>query len=241
MPNVTQAELYGDASPLPDLSAIERYYESERALMDAVSKGRPIDPDSLDLALLDSLADRTTAAPLRACKNQLITLNTLLRKAAEVGAVPPIHIYRLCATQTLRIEELTSLDGAIELQRSMVEQYCLLVKEHSLKQYSHIIARTITLISSDLGADLTLNSIARRLNVNASYLSALFKRECGETLTAFVIRKRMESAAFSLRHTEKQIQTIAEEVGVLDVNYFIKLFKRQYQMTPSRYRTLPVQ
>ena len=204
--------------------------------MEAVSKGKLNQIDIIANSVLNQGTEQRLTDTLRNRKNYLIILNTLLRKAAEYGAVHPIHIHQLSSSFAGQIEELHSIEGSIELQKTMMRKYCLLVKEHSLKKYSYIIGRTITLISYDLAADLTLKSVAKIMNVNASYLSALFKKECGETLTDYVNRKRMESAAFFLLHTEKQIQTIAEEVGVLDVNYFIKLFKRQYKMTPSQYR-----
>ena len=118
----------------------------------------------------------------------------------------------------------------------MIQKYCLLVKEHSLKKYSNLVGRVITLISYDLATDLSLKNISANLNVNASYLSATFKKECGETLTDYVRRKRMENAAYILTHTDKQIQIVAEECGIMDLNYFIKLFKRHYGMTPTQYR-----
>ena len=119
----------------------------------------------------------------------------------------------------------------------MLTKYCLLVKKHSLKQHSTLIGRVITLISYDLSADLSLKAVAASLKVNASYLSSAFKKECGETLTDYVNKKRMESAAVILAHTNKQVQTIAEECGILDLNYFIKLFKKQYGITPTKYRS----
>ena len=118
----------------------------------------------------------------------------------------------------------------------MIRKYCILVKEHSLKNHSQLIGRVITLISYDLSAPLTLKYIASTMNVNASYLSSAFRKECGETLTDYVNRKRMENAAYILSHSNKQIQTVAEECGILDVNYFIKIFKKQYGITPSQYR-----
>ena len=176
------------------------------------------------------------ADSVRNRKNYLIILNTLLRKAAEFGEVHPIHIHRLSSEFAQKIENLYTIGDSLELQKDMIRKYCLLVKEHSLKKYSPLVGRVITLISYDLTADLSLKHISSLMNVNASYLSATFKKECGETLTEYVHRKRMEAAAFMLAHSDKQIQTIAEECGILDVNYFIKLFKKQYDITPTQYR-----
>jgi AraC-like DNA-binding protein len=56
------------------------------------------------------------------------------------------------------------------------------------------------------------------------------------SLTNYVNQKRMELAANLLSHSDKQIQEIADACGILDANYFIKLFKKQYGITPSQYR-----
>ena len=46
----------------------------------------------------------------------------------------------------------------------------------------------------------------------------------------------MEHAAHLLGSTSLQIQTVALHCGIMDVQYFSKLFKRQTGMTPSDYR-----
>ena len=168
--------------------------------------------------------------------NYLIILNTLLRKAAEQGGVHPLHIDRLSSQFALKIEQLASIESSIELQRRMIHKYCLLVRNHSLKPYSTLIGRAITLIEFDLTADLTLSALSERLNVNSSYLSGLFRKETGCTLTDFVNRKRIEHAVFLLNTTQMQVQSIAAECGIQDANYFIKLFRHHIGMTPNMYR-----
>ena len=134
------------------------------------------------------------------------------------------------------IENLFSVESSLDLQKDMIRKYCLLVKEHSLKNYSPLIGKVITLISYDLSANLSLNHIALLMNVNASYLSATFKKEVGQTLTDYVNSSRMELAVNILSHSDKQIQVVSEECGILDANYFIKLFKKQYGITPTQYK-----
>ena len=218
------------------LEFIEQNYENEKVLIEAVSKGKLHKVDMIVSSILNQGTEERLTDSVRNRKNYLIILNTLLRKAAEFGEVHPIHIHRLSSEFAQKIEKLYTIGDSLDLQKDMIQKYCLLVKEHSLKKYSHLIGRVITLISYDLTADLSLKYISSLMNVNASYLSATFKKECGETLTEYVHRKRMEAAAFMLSHSDKQIQTIAEECGILDVNYFIKLFKKQYGITPTQYR-----
>lgn len=105
-----------------------------------------------------------------------------------------------------------------------------------MKGYSLLIRKVLTRIDSDLTADLSLKTQADLLNVNASYLSTLFKKETGTTLTDYVSRKRVEHAVFLLNSTDMQIQTIAQYCGIPDVNYFTKTFKKYVQKTPKEYR-----
>ena len=173
---------------------------------------------------------------LRNIKNYTIILNTLLRKAAENGAVHPLHIDSLSSRFAHRIEALSSEEDAFSLQKEMAHKYCLLVKNHSMKGYSLLIRKVLTRIDSDLTADLSLKSQAELLGVNSSYLSTLFKKETGSTLTEYVNRKRVEHAIFLLNSTNLQIQEIAAACGIPDVNYFTKIFKKQVGNTPKEYR-----
>ena len=218
------------------IDLLERHYENERELMHAVSQGHLLELSAIDSAVYMQGTEQRVPDTLRNRMNYLIILNTLLRKAAEQGSVHPLHIDRLSSQFAVQIEQLVSLEGSIELQRRMIHKYCLLVRNHSLRDYSALLGRAITLIEYDLTADLSLSALAQRLNVNSSYLSGLFRREMGCTLTDFVNRKRMEQAVFLLNSTQLQVQAISAECGIQDVNYFIKLFKRHIGITPKMYR-----
>jgi len=117
-----------------------------------------------------------------------------------------------------------------------VHKYCLLVKNHSMQHFSKLVQHVILRIESDLTADLSLRAHAQQFSVNASYLSALFKKETGSTLTDYVNRMRIDHAIFLLNVTDMQVQTIAQYCGIPDVNYFTKLFKRTVGKTPKEYR-----
>lgn len=63
------------------------------------------------------------------------------------------------------------------------------------------------------------------------------KREVGKTLSEHIRERRIEHAKYLLGFTDLQIQTVALHCGVLDVQYFTKMFKSQVGLTPSEYRT----
>jgi len=237
---ITGSRVFNDDETKPSsalsLEIIEKNYKNEQNLMDAVSKGKLNKVDMIVSAVMNTGMEERITDTLRNRKNYMIILNTILRKAAEYGQVHPFHINKISSNFAKRIEQLHTIDSSMILQTEMIRKYCLLVRDYSLKNFSHLIGRIITLISYDLSADLSLKNISEQMNVNPSYLSARFKKECNMSLTNYVNKKRMEHAAHVLSHSDKQIQEIAEEVGILDANYFIKLFKKQYGITPSLYR-----
>ena len=219
-----------------DLSTLEHNYESENLLMEAVSRGKLHQVTAVASTVFNNGAQQRLNDSLRDRKNNLVILKTLLRKAAEYGGVHPLHIHRLSSHFSGQIENARTIKESLALQEEMIRSFCLLVKEHSLSQYSFYVGQTITLVQYDLTADLSLKTTAAQLNVNPSYLSNLFHKECGCTLTEFVNRQRIDRAVLLLSNSKKAVQDIAAECGIQDVNYFIKLFKRQTGLTPNQYR-----
>lgn len=218
------------------LSALEANYDSEKLLMEAVSKGKLHLVTAAAGTVYNNGAEPRLSDSLRDRKNNLVILKTLLRKAAEYGGVHPLHIHRLSSAYAQRIEKIRTIKESLRLQEEMIRDFCQLVKKHSLSRYSYYVGKAITLVHYDLTADLSLHAIAEQLNVNDSYLSKLFHKECGCTLTAYVNRQRLERSALLLRDGSKTVQDIAADCGFQDSSYFIRLFKKQFGLTPAQYR-----
>lgn len=221
---------------LLSIRILEERYDAERRMLQAVSQGMSHKVEQMMNNASSLIFEKRAEDPVRNFKNYMIITNTLLRKAAEQGSVHPYYIDGLSSEFAKKIEKIKNASEGGELMREMVRKYCALVKRHSMKNYSLPVQKVMTVIDSDLTADLTLRRMAALLNVNASYLSALFKKETGKPLTEYVTRKRIEHAAYLLRSTSMQVQTVAQQCGILDVNYFAKVFKRYTGKTPKEYR-----
>lgn len=218
------------------MQALEDRYAIERELIQAVAQGKTHKAEVLMNGMAAGALEQRNPDSLRNFKNYSIIMNTLMRKAAEQGAVHPYHIDKLSSDFGRKIELSSTIEACSKIQKEMIRKYCLLVQNHSMKGYSLLIQKVITQIDSDLTADLSLNTLAGNINVNPSYLSSQFKKETGSTLTDYVNRKKVEHAILLLNSTSLQIQTIALYCGVADVNYFTKLFKKYIHKTPKEYR-----
>ncbi|MBQ3006636.1 MAG: helix-turn-helix domain-containing protein [Clostridia bacterium] len=221
---------------LLSIKLLEERYNAEREFMQAVSQGAIHKLEKLFSNPSDFAFEERVEDPVRNMKNYLIITNTLLRKAAEQGSVHPFYIDGLSTEFAKKIERIKNVHEASDFMSDMMRKYCLLVKKHSMKDYSLLIQKVMTIIDADLTADLGLKRLAEILSVNASYLSALFKKETGKTLTEYVTEKRVKHAGYLLRSTNLQIQTVAQHCGVFDVNYFAKIFKKYTGKSPKEYR-----
>ena len=215
---------------------MEQRYAYENELMQAVAQGSVHKAEMLLAAFSMMSFEQRLADPVRNLKNYCIIMNTLLRKAAENGGVHPVYLDSVSANFAQKIEAIPSVDAVRELMMEMFRSYCRLVKKNSIKQYSPQVQRAVIQIDSGLSGDLSLKRLAEQQNINASYLSTIFKRETGQTVTEYVNQRRIQLARQLLSSTQLQIQTIAQHCGIPDVNYFSKIFKKYVGNTPKQFR-----
>ncbi|MBE6751374.1 MAG: AraC family transcriptional regulator [Ruminococcaceae bacterium] len=215
---------------------IEARYAYENEFLFAVTQGNYPKAKHLISQVGSIQFDQRNTDPIRDMKNYCIIINTLFRKSVERGGVHPIHIDSVSSEFAKKIELRSSVEDIQKLVYEMVKVYCQLVNKYSVKDYSPTVQKVIVMIESNLASDLTLSELANTLNINASYLSTVFKKETGKTITGYVNEKRIELAQELLKTTNLQVQTIAQYCGIIDVHYFTRLFKKLTGVSPKQFR-----
>ena len=218
------------------MKQMEERYAYENELMEIVAKGLTHRAEVMMSSVSQLNYQSRTADPLRNMKNYCIICNTLLRKAAERGGVHPLHLDRVSSNFARQIETTPTLEKSNTLIGNMIRSYCRLVRTHAGNHYSAVVQKTLTYIEANLSGDLSLSSLAQLMQVSPSYLSTLFHRETGRTLAEHITSQRMKVALQLLGSTRLQVQNIAQLSGFTDPNYFSKLFRRFYGVTPLQYR-----
>ena len=223
--------------PLPEERELEMRYAYENEMMDIISHGQAHRLSLLrGLSPQDAVLEKRSQSPLRNLQNYGVIFNTLSRKAAEEGGVHPIHLDSVSRHFALKIEGASSTAELFPLLEEIAYTYCRLVQKHSLKAYSPPVQKAIAYINADPSAALSLSAVAARLGLSPAYFSALFKTETGRPLTEYVNEKKMELAASLLTGTDERVGEIAAAVGIPDLQYFSKLFKKSKGETPTEYR-----
>ncbi|HEY4430669.1 MAG TPA: helix-turn-helix domain-containing protein [Paenibacillus sp.] len=91
-------------------------------------------------------------------------------------------------------------------------------------------------ISERLKEEISREQIADYVHLNPGYLSRLFKKETGESLSDYILRKRMALAKHELTYRDEPISKVARSLGYNSLSYFGKTFKRFYGMNPQDFR-----
>ena len=99
-----------------------------------------------------------------------------------------------------------------------------------------IIGRVVDYLKTNFKEPITLESTAERFSLNSSYLSRLFKSECGENFIDYLTRIRIEKASRLMLNPHLKTYEIAEIVGYENTNYFSKVFKKNIGLSPTEYR-----
>lgn len=234
----TDPSTHGESldTTLANMKMIEMRYAFENELIQAVTLGQQHKEQMFSAAFNDQMFEHRLQDSVRNAKNYCIIMNTLLRKAAETGGVHPIYIDRVSSDFAAKIERAAVVKEIYELMREMFSSYCRLVYKHSTQKYSAVVKSAVLMIDSDISAEMSLRILAEKLGITSGYLATVFKRETGKTVSEYIRDRRISHAVHLLRTTSLQIQTVAMHCGIMDVQYFSKLFKKQIGKTPKEYR-----
>ena len=168
----------------------------------------------------------------------LAILRALSRKAAEESGLSVITIDEITQKYTQLSSASKSAVMQTRYQIEMIVELTKAVRNHklSLDRFSVPIQRVLEYINLHLGDHISNEDLSAAASMSISHLARQFRQETGETMTQYIASMRCKKAAGLLKKTDLPIQEISSYVGYSDNNYFVKVFRKNYDMTPTEYR-----
>src|SRR6476469_692713 len=103
--------------------------------------------------------------------------------------------------------------------------------------YINRINQVFSFIDENLDADLSLEKIAEVAHFSPFHFHRIFKAITGETLNAYLNRRRIEKAAATLIHQRnKSVTEISLQNGFISNSSFTRAFKKFYGLSPTEFR-----
>ncbi|CAI1959292.1 MULTISPECIES: helix-turn-helix domain-containing protein [Serratia] len=91
-------------------------------------------------------------------------------------------------------------------------------------------------IENNLGAELDIETIAKKSGYSRFHIQRLFKLHAGLTIAQYIRMRRVTEAAIALRFTDRKIMDIALDYGFDSQQVFTRIFKKQLKTTPGELR-----
>jgi two-component system response regulator YesN len=120
--------------------------------------------------------------------------------------------------------------------RSLAKRYLQNSDSQSIETKNQAFNSILQFVTLNFRQDISLQNLSDQFFMNPSYISQLFKKEVGETFTAYIAKLRINYACELLDKDQSSVHEIAEKIGYQDYFYFTRLFKKVTGKTPSQYR-----
>ncbi len=145
--------------------------------------------------------------------------------------------YTLSDLYISRMDRLSSAFLILTLHNEMLLDFTQQMADLPKKQiYSILTTKTINYIYRHRNEPLTVASIADSLQKNRSYLSSLFIKETGKSISSFIRCEKIKAAANMLMFSDFPYGDIAEYFGFASQSHFIQCFRKETGLTPMQYR-----
>lgn len=179
----------------------------------------------------------TGSTALRQLKNNIIITTTLCTRAAIDGGLDYDTAYQLSDYFIQSSERLTSADRLTDLLGKVSYTFAKKVAQSKTPvSTDERMQKAIRYIQQNTNQHLTVGNVADYVGFSKSYFSAYFKKTLGFSVSAFILRCKLEEGRELLQYTDKSISTISEFLCFSSQSHFHTAFKKQFGMTPSEYR-----
>lgn len=152
-----------------------------------------------------------------------------LRRGGEADQETNIVLWR-------QMLDCSSAEQIIEFLMECVDRYMTVEAQERMNQQRHLIRKVAAFIDERVQDNWTVKQLGERFNLNASYLSVLFKKEMGKTISEYVQETRIRQAKELLCDPSIKVYEVADRVGIQTSAYFTYLFKKLVGCTPQEYR-----
>lgn len=176
--------------------------------------------------------------PVRNERYHFVVLTALITRLCVENGLDREKAYTLSDLYINKMDVCQDVASILKVQRDMVLEYTKqMARLRKEDIYSIQVMKAIDQIYAHLNEKITVAELADTLQLNRSYLSKLFHKETGKTITAFIKEAKLTAAANMLKYSDYEYSDIAEYFAFASQSHFTQCFREQTGYTPKQYRT----
>ncbi|WP_156390197.1 MULTISPECIES: AraC family transcriptional regulator [unclassified Paenibacillus] len=207
----------------------------ERAIIQAIRMGQNEEAKQLIQAFMEELLERG-AKVIDIQQGNLQLLGSILH-AIRLANLDPNRIFK-SANLYEQLMQIGDPQKMIAWFHDKVVSPCMVeLESRSDAEVKKTVETAMIYLQNNYMKEISLDSCADYAGTNTVALSKAFKQVSGKNFIDYLTELRIEKAKELLRDTDMKINDIAEKAGY-QPSYFNRIFKKQEDITPSRYREL---
>jgi YesN/AraC family two-component response regulator len=212
-------------------------YEDEMRPYELVKRG---DQEAVEMckALFQSdLIGHLSDDPIRNYRYHFACATTLVTRFAIEGGLEPEDAYNISDLFIQNMDQLKTVEEIKSLQVEMVNFFVKRVQNVQQKKvFSKPILKCMDYVYYHLHQGITVRELAKHVNLNHSYLSVLFQKETGVSVSAYIRGKRVEAAKNMLMYSAYSILEISQFLAFSSYSHFASVFRKAEGTTPKLFR-----
>jgi YesN/AraC family two-component response regulator len=173
---------------------------------------------------------------IRSTKNSLIGSCTLFTRAVIEAGVNSEDAFDLSDVFIKHIESLDKKEDLIAFEYEMLETCIKLIQNAVIFNYPFPISKVAKHIYENATSKITVSTLAELTHLSPDYLSKLFYKEVGMSITDYIQKQKVEVAKNFLEFSQMKVTDIATLLEFCNPGYFSNVFKNHTGMSPALYR-----
>lgn len=209
----------------------------EKKMLQVIKEGRVDEIKNLSTLKEEEVASvLSKSSYIRSIKNHVITLITLASRASIEGGLHDEIAFGLHDRFIQKVEDANRIDKVREVAKEVLYTFAGKVYQVKNERYSKTITSCKEYIYKHLYDNISHDDIANEVELSPKYLSVLFKKEVGITVSDYIQQTKIEEAKKLLAYSKTPISEIYSLLNFNDQSYFTKVFKKVVGVTPKQYR-----
>ncbi len=216
-------------------SACQYPYDREKQLTYAIMSGNKEEAGRLLNEILGYIFLKYENN-LDSLKVKAMELTVLISRAAMNIGSGYDETYQMSLSEMKNFFEIQNFDEVCVEVTSILHKFKKDTFMYGSAKHADILNKAIKYMKQNYMHKISLEDVANHVYISPSYMSKIFKDEMKTSFSNCLNQIRIEKSCVLLLNEELSLSEIAELVGFVDQSYFNKIFKKQTNATPKKYR-----
>ena len=212
-------------------------YDKEMAFYQTIRNGDIEEMHRLFTPLCVEGFGKLSENSLRNLKYHLIITIAFITRYCIEGGLEMESAYNLSDIYIRKVDTCKSEEEIHEIHKEVCESYVKIMQNcRCSSRYSKAVQLAIDYIYENLHEKIMIADIAAKTNLSESYISRLFHKETGVSISTYIINKRVEAAKNLLIYTDYSTSDIPNFLNFSSESHFISTFKKLTNQTTKKFR-----